>query len=322
MSREQTPALTDGGGEPVSVAVTGAGGRMGREVIELASDRTGFEVTLAVNRSTVADVAGVPVRTVEGGEDLAEGLSETDPDVLVDFTAPTAAVAYAEACVAADVPIVTGTTGFSDADREALDRASESVPVLVASNFSRGILALRRAVREAVEALPGYDVELTETHHNGKRDAPSGTAKTILDDVEAIVDDGTDAPGRVHGREGDQPRTAGEIGVHARRAGDVTGEHELLLAGNRETLSVSHRAGDRGVFAAGALDAAAWLADRKTGRYEFADVVDDQPDRGSSGRAAEERNVDRSEDRTENHSRSDEPTTDEPTTDEQIGDDT
>ncbi|MDR5673799.1 Dihydrodipicolinate reductase [Halalkaliarchaeum sp. AArc-CO] len=290
MTRDDTPVETDGGTTPVCIAVTGAGGRMGREVIELASDRNGVEVALAVNRSAVDDVRDHPVRTVGGREDLAEALADTEPDVLVDFTAPAATVEYAEACVAADVPIVTGTTGFDETDRERLDRASESVPVLVASNFSRGILALRRAVEEAVRALPGYDVELTETHHNGKRDAPSGTAKTILEDVEAIVGDGEDAPGRVHGREGDQPRTAGEIGVHARRAGDVTGEHELLLAGNREALELTHRAGDRGVFAAGALDAAAWLSEEEAGRYEFADVVDDHPNSDSNGKQTAERN--------------------------------
>ena len=313
MTRDDTPVETDGGTAPVRIAVTGAGGRMGREVIELASDRNGFEVALAVNRSPVADSAGVPVRTVGGSDDLADALVETESDALVDFTAPAATVEYAEACVAADVPIVTGTTGFDEADRDRLDRASESVPVLVASNFSRGILALRRAVEEAVRALPGYDVELTETHHNGKRDAPSGTAKTILEDVEAIVADKGDAPDRVHGREGDQPRTAGEIGVHARRAGDVTGEHELLLAGNREALELTHRAGDRGVFAAGALDAAAWLSeDEEAGRYEFADVVDDHSNSDSNGKQTAERN--------EKPSTTD--ATTDATTDETNGDDT
>ena len=308
MSRDETLVRTDGGTARVRVAVTGAGGRMGRAVIELASDRNGFDVVLAVNRSAVDEIRGVPVRTVDGSDDFAEALSETEPNVVADFTAPSATVEYADACVQAGVPIVTGTTGFDDADRESLDRASESVPVLVASNFSRGILALRRAVREAVRALPGYDVELTETHHNGKRDAPSGTAKTILEDVEAIVGDGGDAPDRVHGREGDQPRTAGEIGVHARRAGDVTGEHELLLAGNREALELTHRAGDRGVFAAGALDAAAWLSGKEAGRYEFADAVDGQPDGGSNGERNEKGN--------------EKPTTTDATTDGTKGDDT
>ncbi|WP_424014553.1 4-hydroxy-tetrahydrodipicolinate reductase [Halorubrum xinjiangense] len=254
--------------EPLSIAVTGAGGRMGREVIEAAADREGVAVAVAVNRTATDPVAGV---AVDDADDLDGLLASEEPDVLVDFTGPDSAVAYAEACADAGVPLVTGTTGFAESQINDLRAASETVPVLKASNFARGVAALRRAVREAAAALPGYDVELTETHHNAKRDAPSGTAKSILDDVEDVRDDLDE---RVHGREGDAPREAGEIGVHARRAGDVTGEHEVLLAGNRETLELTHRAGDRGVFAEGALDAAAWLAGQDLGWYGFGDVLD------------------------------------------------
>ncbi|ELZ59940.1 MULTISPECIES: 4-hydroxy-tetrahydrodipicolinate reductase [Halorubrum] len=254
--------------DPLSVAVTGAGGRMGREVLSAAADREGVAVAFAVNRSPVDPVAGV---AVEPADDLDDLLASEEPDVLVDFTGPASAVAYAEACADAGVPLVTGTTGFADAQLDSLRAASDAVPVLKASNFARGVAALRRAVREAAAALPGYDVELTETHHNGKRDAPSGTAKSILGDVEDVRGDLDE---RVHGREGDAPRSPGEVGVHARRAGDVTGEHEVLLAGNRETLELTHRAGDRGVFAEGALDAAAWLAGRDPGWYGFGEVLD------------------------------------------------
>ena len=265
------------------IAVTGAGGRMGRKVIEAAADRDGVAVAVAVNRTATDPVAGV---AVEDADRLADLLASGEADVLVDFTGPDSAVSYAEACADAGVPLVTGTTGFADAQVDALRAASDAVPVLKASNFARGVAALRRAVREAAAALPGYDVELTETHHNGKRDAPSGTAKSILDDVAAVRDDLDE---RVHGREGDAPRDAGEIGVHARRAGDVTGEHEVLLAGNRETLALTHRAGDRGVFAEGALDAAAWLVDREPGWYGFDDVLDaGDAGAGSADEAADE----------------------------------
>jgi 4-hydroxy-tetrahydrodipicolinate reductase len=130
---------------------------------------------------------------------------------------------------------------------------------------------LLRTVREAVSALDGYDLELMESHHNGKVDAPSGTAKTILDTVQAERD-----VEPVYGREGHVPRDEDEIGVFARRAGDIRGEHELILAGNDEVLSLSHHAEDRAVFAAGALDAAAWLAGRDPGRYEFGAVIDEE----------------------------------------------
>jgi 4-hydroxy-tetrahydrodipicolinate reductase len=150
-----------------------------------------------------------------------------------------------------------------------LQEFGTQVPVLRAANFARGVQALLRTVGEAVGALPGYDVELTETHHNGKRDAPSGTAKTILEEIREYREFET-----VPGREGIQPRTDEEVGMLVRRAGDVRGEHEITIAGNDEVLTLSHRAEDRAVFAAGALDAAAWLAGREPGRYEFGDVID------------------------------------------------
>lgn len=254
--------------EPVQIAVTGVTGRMGQTVLETAAQREDVDVAVAVSRSPVERVAGVPV---DDAEALA-GVLDADPvDVLVDFTGPSSAVEYAASAAAADVGVVTGTTGFDDADRERLRETAAQTPVLWATNFSRGVAALRRAVTAAVAAVPGYDVELTETHHNGKRDAPSGTATTLLEDIESAR---PDLEARVHGRSGHAPREPGEIGVHARRAGNVTGEHEVLLAGNDEALTLSHSAGDRAVFAAGALDAAVWLAGRPAGWYAFDDVLD------------------------------------------------
>jgi len=257
--------------EPVRIVVTGATGRMGEELIDAAEDRNDVLVTAAVSRTPSAVTAEAAV-----GTHLDATLTDVDHvDVVVDFTAPEATAEYAGIAAEHGVAFVTGTTGLEghDADpQSALAAASESVPVLHANNFSRGIAALRGAVREAAAALPGYDVEVTETHHNGKRDAPSGTALTLVEDIERERPDLTE---RQHGREGEQPRANDEIGVHARRAGDVTGEHELLFAGNRETLSLSHSAGDRGVFAEGALDAAAALAGRDPGRYQFTDLLRD-----------------------------------------------
>ncbi|WP_049907575.1 4-hydroxy-tetrahydrodipicolinate reductase [Haloferax elongans] len=251
----------------VRVAVTGATGRMGGEVLAAAADRDDVDVVLAVSRSAGETVEGV---AVEAAADLPELLAERDPDVLVDFTGPESCVEYAAACAEAGVAVVSGTTGLGDDGFDALRDVASDVPVLYASNFSRGIAALRRAVREAVPALDGYDIELTETHHNAKRDAPSGTALTILEDI----DDVRGAAERVHGREGEAPRSEGDVGVHARRAGDIAGEHEVLLAGNHESLSLTHRAGSRGVFAAGALDAAAWLSGRDAGWYDFTEVLE------------------------------------------------
>jgi 4-hydroxy-tetrahydrodipicolinate reductase len=250
----------------VTIAVNGAAGRMGRTVVETAADHE-CEVVVGFDVDDVEEVAGVPV---VDAADAADALAEYDPDVVVDFTIPEATLGLVDACVEAGVGMVVGTTGFDDDELAELDAASEEIPVLKATNFSRGIQALLRSVREAVGALEGYDLELVETHHNQKVDAPSGTANTILETVQEQRD-----VEPVYGREGHAPRNDDEIGVFARRAGDVRGEHELVLAGNDEVVSLSHRAEDRAVFAAGALDAAAWLAGKSPGRYEFGQVVDE-----------------------------------------------
>ena len=259
---------SDANPAPTGVVVAGANGRMGEELLDTAAGRDDATVVGAVSRTPAAvDVDDVAVaRPAE----LPALLAETEPDALVEFTAPEAAPDHVAAAAEAGVPAVVGTTGFAEGPAAALAEFADSTPVLYASNFARGVAALRRVVRDAAAALPGYDVEVTETHHDGKRDAPSGTANTLVGDVEDVRDDLDD---RVYGRAGEQPREATEIGVHARRGGDVTGEHEVLLAGNRETLSLTHRAGDRGVFAEGALDAAGWLAGRAPGWYGFDDVL-------------------------------------------------
>lgn len=255
------------------IAVAGATGRTGREVVAEGGDR-GHEV-IALSRTPTGgqrDLADLPV------------VLGDDTDALVDFTVPRATVEHARAAAAAGTPLVVGTTGFDEQGVAALREAAETAPVLKAANFAKGVQALRRFVREAVEALPGYDVELTETHHAGKRDAPSGTAKTLLADVDAARRDdaggveGADAAPdddleRTYGREGTHERDPGEVGVHVRRAGTVRGEHEVLLAGDDEVLALTHRAESRRVFAAGALDAAEWLVGRTPGYYDFAEVL-------------------------------------------------
>ncbi len=268
------------------VAVNGATGTMGQAVVEAANERddvsVAFGITPSADRQSGmpdADAGGSTADTDAGGTDfpryppdeIATALVDHDPDAVVDFSVPEATAPLAVACAEAGTPLVVGTTGRTDGQQEALDVASSEVPVLQAANFSRGIQALLRALGPAIEALPSYDIELLETHHNRKQDAPSGTAKTILD---GIADHRPVEP--VYGREGAAPREEGEVGVFARRAGDVRGEHEVLLAGNDEVLTLRHRVEDRAVFAAGALDAAEWVAGRDPGQYDFGDVIGEE----------------------------------------------
>ena len=252
------------------LGVTGATGQMGEEVLSAARDRDGCDVVIATSRSG-GDSRTVRGIDVENADAFADHLADKEPAVVVDFTAPAAAVEYAAACAEADVAFVTGTTGFDDEQLAALGESATAIPLLRAPNFARGVQALVSVVGGAVRSLPGYDVELVERHHNRKRDAPSGTANRLLDEIEAAGE----FAGRNHGREGEQPREAGEIGVHALRAGDLTGEHEVVIAGNHEELRLTHRADDRGVFVAGALEAAEWVVGREPGRYDFAEVINE-----------------------------------------------
>ena len=244
----------------MKVAVAGATGRTGSEIVAELRDRD--HDVLALSRDPTGGQRDIG--------DLATVLTETDLDALIDFTVPEATVEHAAVAAETAVPLVVGTTGFDNDGLAALADAAREIPVLRASNFAKGVHALRDIVQAGVEALPEYDIELTETHHNGKRDAPSGTALTLLDDIDDARGTTLD---RTHGREGEHERAPAEVGVHVRRAGNVRGEHEVLLAGNDEVVTLTHRAESRRVFAAGAVDAAEALAGRPAGEYDFPDVL-------------------------------------------------
>ncbi len=193
-------------------------------------------------------------------------------DVIVDFTSPagfSAAVALARV---ARVPLVSGTTGLDAVELRKLDELAQSVPALHAPNMSIGVAVLARIVQVALAALPaGFDVEIVETHHRRKKDAPSGTALAL---VEAARAGREQALREVRGRDGlANPREPDEIGVHAVRGGDVVGDHTVHLLGDGERLELTHRATDRLLFGRGALVAAHWLRGKPAGRYSMADVV-------------------------------------------------
>ncbi len=252
-----------------AIAVPGATGRMGRELLTAASTQPDYSVAVATSRTPEqGPIDGIELAPTEN---LATLLADRQPDVLIDFTTPAGTLRCLEMAVETETPMVIGTTGFKEDDHAQLQAAADRIPILKAANFARGIQALLATLQTAVQALPGYDIEVVETHHNGKQDAPSGTAQRLVETIEAARDDSGQ---RRYGREGTAPRSDGEIGIHALRAGDITGKHEILLANNNEELRVTHRAEDRGVFAAGALDAADWLVGRQPGWYQFSDLLE------------------------------------------------
>lgn len=249
----------------MDIAVTGATGQMGSNVIKVSRDQD-ERIALAVDREE-QEHKGLKVESDGGLEDLLE---EKDVDVIIDFTVPEATMKYLEVAMNTRTPIVIGTTGFTEEQEKIIQEAGDEIPVLKASNFSPSINVMRELVKEASDKLKDYDIEVTETHHNRKRDAPSGTAKMFLEDINQVKGDFEE----VHGREGEQPREKDEIGVHAKRAGDIRGEHEILLAGNEEILKIKHRSESREVFASGALRAARWIKEKEAGFYSFSEVLE------------------------------------------------
>jgi len=190
--------------------------------------------------------------------------------VLIDFTAPAASVSHVRAAAKSRTAVVVGTTGISAEQRAEMEEAIQgTIPAVISSNFSIGVNIFWKLLREAARMLPEYDVEVIEAHHRYKKDAPSGTAKTILQ----ILDDELGSREKKYGREGMMERGR-EIGVHVIRGGDIVGDHAVLFSGNFETITLSHRAYDRSVFAHGALKAARWVVGKKPGIYGMAEVLD------------------------------------------------
>jgi 4-hydroxy-tetrahydrodipicolinate reductase len=254
------------------LCVLGPSGRMGRMVLELAADDDAVQVVSALDRAG-SDIIGRQVAPgVTATADASAALGAAD--VYIDFTTPAATAAAARVAADRRVAAVIGTTGMDQACEQALAALAETAPVLVAPNFSLGVNVLLGLAEQAARALgAGFDLEVVELHHRRKRDAPSGTAIAL---GQALARgrglDYDDA--RRYSREGEVgARPDDEIGVVAVRGGDIIGEHTAYLIGELERIEISHRAGSRSIFAAGALRAAAWLAGKPAGRYGMRDVL-------------------------------------------------
>ena len=229
---------------------------MGQAILKLARGDKSFEV----------------VGEADHGDDLAKAVAKAQ--VVVDFSHRSATKDVLEKVCGAKVAYVCGTTGQNEADLKLIQAASKKVPLIHSPNFSVGVNLLFYLTEQAAKALPdGFDPEVIEIHHRLKRDAPSGTAKRLLEIIAqargAKVDQVTK-----HGRYGEPgERTGREIGVHAVRGGDVVGDHTVLLAGEGERIELVHRASSRDVFAQGALRAAKWLVGKPAKMYQMVDVL-------------------------------------------------
>ncbi len=240
--------------------------------------RMGMTIGNLVHQSSDLDlVGGVDIRPGEifGAEvvvktQMRDLISRVKPDVVIDFTVASAAVENIPVAADMGCAIILGTTGFSESQRITITKAITvgNVPAVISTNFSIGMNIFWNLVRKAAQQLNEYDVEVIEAHHRFKKDAPSGTARTILE----ILQEEMGPKEEIFGREGMMERGS-EIGVHVIRGGDIVGDHQVLFAGNSETITLSHRAYDRAVFAQGAIKSARWVVSQNPGIYEMKDVL-------------------------------------------------
>jgi len=262
----------------VKLVIAGAGGRMGRTLIEMVLRSEDFRLAAAL------EVSGSPLIGKDAGEpvghpcgvrivsDLADGLAGAD--CLIDFTLPEGTLAHMEQCVRKGVRMVIGTTGFSVGEFAGIEAAAQKIAIMFAPNMSVGVNVAFKLAETAARALgDGYDVEIIEAHHRHKIDAPSGTALKFGDIIARSL--GRDiARCAVHGRKGEVgERDPKAIGFHAIRGGDIVGEHTVLFAGEGERVEITVRSGSRATYALGALRAARFLKDKGHGLYDMQDVL-------------------------------------------------
>ena len=240
----------------MKIAIVGAAGRMGR-MLEAIAPGMGFEVVARI------DVA--PGFDSGWGED-AEG--------VVDFSFHAAVPAMVAKAAEAGLPYVLGTTGLSPEEQKAVDEAAKKIPVVQSGNYSLGVNLLQVLTERAAAALgEAYDVEICETHHRHKKDAPSGTALMLAKAAAAGLGRNfeEDAIYGRHGETGERPH--GQIAIHALRGGSVVGDHTVMFMGELERIELTHRAQSREAFAAGALAAVKWAKGRSAGRYTMRSVL-------------------------------------------------
>ncbi len=261
-----------------SIAVIGAGGRMGQFIVRCTEQNPDAVVGAAIERAGHAAV-GRDAGEVAGLEAIGVTISDrltalSAADAVIDFTFHAAAPEHVRAAQEAGKAFVLGTTGLTQKEAASVHAAAESIPIVWAPNMSLGMNMLFAMVKQAAAGLSDvYDIEIVEAHHRHKQDAPSGTALGLAENAAAgrgvTLDDVADY-GR-HGMTGE--RVPGRIGIHAVRAGDIVGDHSVIFATEGERLELTHRASSRAIFAVGAVKAALWAANKPAGLYDMQDVL-------------------------------------------------
>ncbi len=259
------------------VAVTGASGRMGQAVARAISTEPETELAFLVARPG-SRLVGSSVASIVGDENcpitVSDVLDLEAVDVVIDFTLPESSLVNARACADAGVPIVIGTTGFSEAEQAELESILTSVARCQAANFSTGVNLAYRLLSVAAQVMGAdSDIEIHEAHHKHKIDAPSGTALAMGQAVANAMGQSLSDVAHYDRSANREARAPGSIGFSVTRAGEIVGEHTVLFAAEGERLEITHKAGSRDAFANGAVRAAKFIANKPAGAYTMSDVL-------------------------------------------------
>lgn len=251
----------------VKITLTGANGKMGRVITSVVSERSDCEIISGIDHNTAQnDIFPIYYEPQE--------LTEK-PDVIIDFSHPSALDDLIEYGLSTGTPIVFATTGYTDEQIEKIKKASEQIPVFFTFNMSLGINLLIKLAKTATEILGGqFDIEVVEKHHNQKIDAPSGTAIMLANSINETMNNSCHYVYDRHSQR--KKRDSSEIGIHSIRGGTIVGEHDVIFAGRDEVITLSHSAASKEVFAVGAVNAAVFLASQKAGMYDMAALLDNK----------------------------------------------
>ncbi len=261
----------------IRVIVNGCCGRMGQRIASLVHADPDMEIAGGLEFDGHPDI-GKNLSEVSGLGELGVRIStsiETEADVLIDFSAPDSTARRATECAGKGIAFLAGTTGLEDHHKAEIAAAAEKIPVLVSPNMSIGVNLLFKLTEQVARILgDSCDIEIIETHHNEKKDAPSGTAVRLAEHVAKALEKKYPEDA-IHGRVGQiGERPKKEIGVHAVRGGDIVGDHSVLFAGQGERLELVHRSQSRDTFASGAVRAAKFIAGKTAGSYSILDVLE------------------------------------------------
>ena len=247
----------------INVLINGINGRMGQEVLNQVNSSEEFEVCCGVDKYNNKDYP-FPVY------DKINSIKEI-PDVIIDFSVPEASMNILEFAKSKNVPIIIATTGFSDEQLNVINDASKVIPVFRSGNMSYEINIMADIVAKLAKQLTNSDIEIIETHHRNKLDAPSGTALILADSINEALDNKMEYQYNRHSVR--QKRPDNEIGIHSIRGGTEVGKHTVMFLGENETLEITHTVTSRSIFANGALKAAKFLAHQKNGLYNMKDLI-------------------------------------------------